>query len=374
MAIAPNSSKFKFKPLILFINFLISQNIFASYFPLEFEEVNPLPFSLNSFPTALYNLSGLPINALQVLNDSYRLRMQKQISDLCQRVDYTYKKLDWGKSPCFSLPLTYNYVSENGKPLVYWEFADNSSGFDESQRRNVTLILGGVHPDELTPVHLAFQFAEALNKNPNLYKDSRVIIAPLVNPDGFFANPPKRTNANGVDLNRNFPTTTWSKYAYQIWYNSKDRDKRKFPGRFPNSEQGTRFQADLINKFQPNKVISIHAPLAFLDLDYEIPKLLTIGPQTEQQKKARNLTELLSRSAGNYKIKDFGIYPGSLGNYAGNERVIPTITLELSSSNPKLVKKFWRDFSPGIFKALKYEFKKHQLDDLQASALWKTLN
>ncbi|KAB8030981.1 M14 family zinc carboxypeptidase [Fluviispira multicolorata] len=370
MVIAHIPGKIKFKLIILFIILLVNSKSQATYFSEELEEVSFSPFAFNNIPTSLLNISGLPLSSVQVLNETYRIRTQKQIADLCQRIDYTYKKLDWSKSPCFSLPLTFNYVSENGKPLVYWEFIDNSTGYDESQRHNVTLILGGVHPDELTPVHLAFQLAEALHKNPNLYKNSRVIIAPLVNPDGFFSNPPKRTNANGVDLNRNFPTATWNKYAYQIWSSSKDRDKRKFPGYFPNSEQGTRFQADLITRFQPNKVISIHAPLAFLDLDYEVPKLLTIGPQTEQQRKARNLAELLSRSAGNYKIKDFGIYPGSLGNYAGNERVIPTITLELSSSNPKLVKKFWRDFSPGIFKALKYEFKKPQFDDIQASALW----
>ena len=361
MDIAQIKSKVGLKVIILFTILLYSRLSYSNDFISEFMNFKVNFFENFDVPLSLLNISGIPIANYHIDNEIQRARAQKQISDLCLKVDDTYKKLKWGKSPCFSVPWKYDYVSESGNPLIYWEFIRHSA--DEEQKRNLTIVLGGVHPDELTPIHLAFQFAEALQNNPDLYNNAHVIVAPLVNPDGFFANPPKRTNANGVDLNRNFPTATWNKYAYQVWIKSKSKDKRKFPGYFANSEQGTRFQADLIEKFRPNKVISIHAPLAFLDLDYEIPKLLTIGKLTEQQKKARSLAELLSRSAGNYKIKDIGIYPGSLGNYAGNERVIPTITLEMSSSNPKFVKKFWTDFSPGLFKAIQYEIKKHQFAD-----------
>lgn len=361
MVIAHTKGKITLKYFVLFAWLFYFNHTYAINFEKE-NELIQLTFENNNIPLSLLNINGIPFSSFQILNDIQRARSQKQVSDLCHKVDVTYKKLSWEKSPCFSVPWKYDYVSENGNPLIYWEFI--SENLDEDQKKNVTLVLGGVHPDELTPVHLAFQFAQALQKNPELYLNSHVIVAPLVNPDGFFVNPPKRTNANGVDLNRNFPTSTWNKYAYQVWFKSKQKDKRKFPGYFANSEQGTRFQADLIEKFRPDKVISIHAPLAFLDLDYEIPRLLTIGKLTEQQKKARNLAELLSRSAGNYKIKDIGIYPGSLGNYAGNERIIPTITLEMSSSNPKFVKKFWNEFSPGLFKAIKYEFKKHQFADI----------
>lgn len=361
MVIAPVKGKINFKYILSLLILIFFNSTYAINI-IEKNDYSPLVFENINIPLSLLNISGIPFSSFYGLNDIQRARSQKQIADLCQRVDLTYKKLNWGKSPCFSVPWKYDYVSENGNPLIYWDFV--SDAMDEDQKKNITVVLGGVHPDELTPVHLAFQFAEALQKNPELYANSHVIVAPLVNPDGFFTNPPKRTNANGVDLNRNFPTATWNKYAYQVWLKSKQKDKRKFPGYFANSEQGTRFQADLLEKFHPDKVISIHAPLAFLDLDYEIPQLLSIGKLTDQQKKARNLAELLSRSAGNYKIKDIGIYPGSLGNYAGNERIIPTITLEMSSSNPKFVKKFWNDFSPGLFKAIKYEFKKHQFADI----------
>lgn len=353
-------SRIKYKALIILAYLLFSQTSRAIDFSESYN--NSIFDNQTSIPLSIVQITGIPLTVFHVIGDVHKAKTQRQISDLCNKVDNTYKKLNWGKSPCISIPCKFDYVSENGHPLIYWEFINNT--LDEEQKKNITLVLGGVHPDELTPIHLAFQFAETLLKNPELYSNSHVIVAPLVNPDGFFANPPKRTNANGVDLNRNFPTAAWKKYAYQVWKNSKEKDRRKFPGFFANSEQGTKFQADLIEKFNPDKVISIHAPLAFLDLDYEIPKLLSFNKLTEQQKKARNLAELLSRSAGNYKIKDIGIYPGSLGNYAGNERIIPTITLEMSSSNPKFVKKFWKEFSPGLFKAIKFEFKKYHFADI----------
>lgn len=310
-----------------------------------------------NIPLSVAQINGAPLTVFHLLGDVQRARIQRQIAELCAKVDRTYEKLSWGKSPCISLPWKFDYVSESGQPLIYWEFLDPT--LTEEQKKNTTLILGGVHPDELTPIHLAFQFAETLFNRPELYSGAHVIVAPLVNPDGFFANPPKRTNANGVDLNRNFPTATWNRYAYQVWKNSPIKDRRKFPGYFANSEQGTKFQANLIDKFKPDKVISIHAPLALLDLDYELPKLLNSYKLTEQQKKARDLAEILARNAGNYKVKGIGIYPGSLGNYAGNERIIPTITLEMSSSNPRFVKKFWKEFSPGLFKAIKFQFNRY---------------
>lgn len=304
------------------------------------------------------------MTVFQAMTEDKTKESLKKIVEVCNKVDAVYKKLSWGQSPCLNLPWKYDYVSELGQPLLYWEYSSENPQH-ELEKKNTTIILGGVHADELTPVHMAFKIAQTLHDNPITYKDVRVIIAPLVNPDGFFASPFKRTNANGVDLNRNFPTKTWNEYATKEWFHASVKDKRKFPGYTANSEQGTRFQTDLLERFKPDRIISIHAPLAFLDLDFDNKRLFKKDTKlTVDQKKAREIARIISRNAGNYRILDFGIYPGSLGNYAGNERTIPTITLELSSSNPKKVGQFWKDFSPGIFKAIKYEFKPNQVADL----------
>ena len=84
-----------------------------------------------------------------------------------------------------------------------------------------TLFLSGVHPDELTPIPMGFKLVDYLNKHPELYtgknKNVRIVVAPLVNPDGFLRNVPTRTNANRVDLNRNFFTIDWFERAQKYW-------------------------------------------------------------------------------------------------------------------------------------------------------------
>ena len=65
---------------------------------------------------------------------------------------------------------------------------------------------------------------------------------------------------------------------------------------------------------------------------------------------------LLGTYGRNYKIVDFTFYPGSLGNYAGNERGIPTVTLELETTNPEKLAEYWTQFSPGLEQAVKYPF------------------
>ena len=53
---------------------------------------------------------------------------------------------------------------------------------------------------------------------------------------------------------------------------------------------------------------------------------------------------------------NFSIYPGSLGNYSGNERLIPTITLELQSTHPHKVDEYWQQFLPGFMEGIEYPF------------------
>jgi len=82
---------------------------------------------------------------------------------------------------------------------------------------NCVLFLGGVHGDELPTVYLMFKLAHYVKDNPALFKDKCIVIAPLVNPDGFLSASPTRVNASGVDINRNFPTKDWQASAIRQW-------------------------------------------------------------------------------------------------------------------------------------------------------------
>src|SRR5690606_41921411 len=67
-----------------------------------------------------------------------------------------------------------------------------------------------VHGDEVTPVYFGFRVVEWLKARPEICEKAFVVVAPIINPDGFLRyTSGTRTNYNKVDLNRNFDTPEW---------------------------------------------------------------------------------------------------------------------------------------------------------------------
>ena len=289
---------------------------------------------------------------------------QGSVKALCNQVATTYATFKWRPATegCGDkgLPWQSNLKSAGGHSLIFAEFGKGSM---------TTLILSGVHPDELTPIPLAFKFANYLHANPGIIpKDTRVVVAPLINPDGFFRKASTRVNGQGVDLNRNFFTQDWYGAAKNWWATRRQKNEQHFPGHIPNSEIETLFQIWLIDTYKPDKIISVHAPLGFYD--YDGPGDQKLRPLTESEEKARSLVQNMSMSSRNYKIVDYSFYPGSLGNYAGNERGIPTITLELETTNPSKTESYWQQFSPGLIQAVKYPFVNQSAPTAKGSSLF----
>lgn len=224
----------------------------------------------------------------------------------------------------------YYRTTKNKHPLVFTQFG-NSKG-------NCVLFFGGVHGDELPSAYLMLKLAHYVRDNPTLFKDKCIVIAPLVNPDGFLAASPTRANAGGVDLNRNFPTKDWKTKAIRQWI-AKGKNKRYYPGAKPASEQETLFQMALIKRFKPQKILSIHSPLNFFDFD---------GPSSDLNSFEQWMEQICKET--NHPLKKFGYYPGSLGNYAGHEQNIFTLTLELPSSDPKHGSEYFQKFQQSILK------------------------
>lgn len=294
-------------------------------------------------PIEIVSTKNLPSYVLPVKDKT------KAIESFCKRVAVHFKKFRWDKNPCGSVDWQARFQTGSKHPLVYATFGAGD---------HTTLILGGVHPDEYTPIPIAFRFATKLQGMSAMLaeKGIRVVIAPLVNPDGFIRSHPTRANGNGVDVNRNFFTMDWYDRAKKWWVDGKRRDKRHFPGYFPHSEIETAFQVALIDTFVPDKIITIHAPLGFLDYDGPGDGKARLLSSTER--KAKRLAEAISEKSENYRIVDYSFYPGSLGNFAGNERGIPTITLELMTTDPAKLEHHWRQFYPGLMQSIKYPFKK----------------
>jgi murein peptide amidase A len=134
---------------------------------------------------------------------------------------------------------------------------------------------------------------------------------PMLNPDGLTSVPAKRVNANGVDLNRNFPTPNWARDAKVYWEQKTKKDPRRWPGKEPLSEPESKFLHNEMVSFKPNLIVSIHAPYGVLDFD---------GPTVPPSK------------LGRLYLDQVGIFPGSLGNYGGVHKGMPVVTIELPSA------------------------------------------
>jgi hypothetical protein len=192
------------------------------------------------------------------------------------------------------------------------------------QRAKRVLLIGGIHGDELTSASIVFRWLQWLDESESRQYHWRVI--PVANPDGLLANPPQRVNSHGVDLNRNFPTPDWNRDAQTYWTKKTNRDPRRFPGLSAMSEPETRWLHDQIESFQPDVVVSVHAPFGILDYD---------GPAHQP------------RRFGHLDLNRLGIYPGSLGNYGGVHKNMPVITIELPSAtampSPAEQREIWDD-------------------------------
>ena len=160
------------------------------------------------------------------------------------------------------------------------------------------LMIGVFHGEEPQGYYLLNKFM----KTDLTGIKNKLLIIPCLNPDGMEKN--QRQNSNGVDLNRNFPTKNW-----------KLTDKNEyFGGLEPESEIETKFMTEVLEHYKIDAILSIHAPFKVVNYD---------GP-------AKELAEKISKITGYPVQKDIGYpTPGSFGNYAGVERNIPTVTLEL---------------------------------------------
>jgi murein peptide amidase A len=271
--------------------------------------------------------------------------MNEDVTKFCKSLDGKFSEYKWGEAHCQYFQWNNVRKSSAGTPLIWTVFGEENS----PAAANTTLIMCGVHGDEITPVKFCWDLMRELKSN-NAFSDKVVVVAPLVAPDSFLKAKPTRTNAAGVDVNRNFPTADWKAEAHKRWKVVHKKDKRKFPGPNAASEQETIFQMNLIKRYKPNKIISVHAPLTLLD--YDGPSL-----KAEEGKFAKTLLEQMSQKSMGYKISNYPIFPGSLGNWAGKENKIPTYTLELPNTNYLETDRFFNLFKDAVLYAIEHKMK-----------------
>lgn len=169
----------------------------------------------------------------------------------------------------------------------------------------VSLLIGGVHGDEPEGYLFAERFITEIQEEKfPLAESISLFVCPRLNPDGCSVD--RRTNARNVDLNRNLPTKDWTQ---------EFTNPRYFPGLSAGSEVESEITVSLIEVLKPRMIMSLHS--------YEHAMINYNGD-------CLNLAEAMARTNGLPPKSDIGYpTPGSLGTYAGWERNIPTITLEI---------------------------------------------
>ncbi len=125
-----------------------------------------------------------------------------------------------------------------GAPLLWFPANQTDS--------NSGLILAGTHGDENAAIAT---LSAALRTLPDGLRRHHVVLA--VNPDGCQLG--LRANANGVDLNRNFPAANWqSGETVYRWNSAADaRDVTLSTGAHPASEPETQALCSLIHQLKP---------------------------------------------------------------------------------------------------------------------------
>ena len=98
----------------------------------------------------------------------------------------------------------------------------------ETNEKKYIYLLAGVHGDEVEGVYVLKHLFEELKDSEDI--DLPMIIVPILNLDGYRSG--TRVNSNGVDLNRNCPSNSWTPEITEDKYN---------PGSSPGSEPENKF-------------------------------------------------------------------------------------------------------------------------------------
>lgn len=176
------------------------------------------------------------------------------------------------------------------------------------------LAIAGVHGEEPESTVVLSRALRLLHQTP---QHTAVVLC--MNPDGLTLG--TRGNRRGVDLNRNFPASNWSPEPVQCrMVLEAPRVTKLSPGSEPGSEPETQALLALIDLLRPREILSLHAPLGFVDCAQPTP-----------------LTQNLCSNLGLPWVQSPGYEtPGSLGSWCEDQR-IPCVTLEFPRESSEVL-------------------------------------
>jgi len=201
-----------------------------------------------------------------------------------------------------------------GRPIQVYTFG---------QGENQYLIVAGIHGGyEGNGIALAEQLIVYISEHPDVIPSGDTLyIIPDMNPDAAARgrNADARVNANGVDLNRNFPTKNWvANWDHSNCWN----DRPTTGGAYGGSEPETKAVMNFILSHHIQAMISYHS--AALGV---FPGGVPWEPESKQ------LARILAKQTGYpYPPIDIGCtYTGTLADWAVERNVRAAVDMELST-------------------------------------------
>lgn len=148
-------------------------------------------------------------------------------------------------------------VSHKGEPI--WAIDVAPAGVADA----TTVVVAGLHAMEHVGVATAVALLERAASADTAWRKHRLVVVPMANPDGFLAVEQalaagqrrfRRTNAAGVDLNRNFAVGWDDRY-----YLNRLLRPVFSPGSAPLSEPESRAVDAVLAAVRPTYAVSLHA-------------------------------------------------------------------------------------------------------------------
>jgi len=199
-------------------------------------------------------------------------------------------------------------TSVRGRGITAYSFGSGGS---------VIVFVGGTHGNEKSSVYTLNSWLDYLERNyDKIPSNRRVVVIPNLNPDGFSAN--SRTNANNVDLNRNFPANNWKQGVTMP-------DQSYNPnggGSAPLSEPESSAVANYLSGLHPRLVLTYHAA-AGVAMPNDSGDSGTLAQAYDQKS---NVNYEPSSQTGAIFTYDTG---GSMEEWLHDKHDIPAILVEL---------------------------------------------
>ncbi len=186
--------------------------------------------------------------------------------------------------------------------------------------RPVILVQGAIHAREFVTAEVVTLLAREFIQNG---KRGKVYFLPLINPDGVkiaeSTDGSYKANANGVDLNVNFPAK-WGKGKENVFVKGKEN----FVGEKPLSEPESRALCDFTLRIKPDMTISYHSKGE--EIYYEFYQ------KGKRRERDAFLADIASKQTG-YPVKSTVGSCGGYKDWCVQKLKIPALTIEVGEDH-----------------------------------------